>query len=673
MRNNAILKKSVKFKILRIPIIIIFVVVALIACMSIYEVKSKILLQMETDGLVMADHVSSEIERNNSSIDELNGSIDTRVKTLSSFLNANMDKANDDYLTLLSKQFEVNEINIADPSGKTIYTNLPTNVGYVYDSKTDAYRVLKGEKNFSMEDIRKSTLSNDYYKYGSMRLDNGGIVQIGILANAVQKLTSNLEMQNFMQSLVKDKSVVYAAFIGSDLKIKAHSDKTRVGITVNDIGSKTAAAHGKTYSSQYKYENKIPVYDVLVPVSKNGKTIGAVDLGMSMENVNKTVRMITILIIVLALAAFLIAVFMLTKVSKSITSPLDELVIFAKKIEDGDLNNEIDIKSEDEIGVLARSFKNMGNGLKDTIASIKENSEKVQVMSNDLNTNAEHMTSAANEVSGAVQEVAEGTTKQSEDLVSISESMERLGEEIQNIFDKLSHVEETSNITKDKADNGKKEINILLKSITDVKDSFEEVVKKINNLDKSVSKVGGITEVINDISEQTNLLALNAAIEASRAGEAGRGFSVVAEEVRTLAEQSQQSTAEIQELIQSISNETKNVISTSSKVKGVVQDQSSIVDSTMKSFDEMSESIDKIKPLVDDAYRSIKVTNESKDSISGKIESVTAVSEETSASSEEIAASSEEMFASSENVAKFSGDLKKVVNELEQKISRFKI
>lgn len=673
MKNNAPLKKSVKFKILGVPIVIIFVVVVLIACISEYEAKSKILIQMKTDGLFIAEQISNEIERNNTSIDELNGSIDTRVKTLSKFLNANLDKVNDDYLTTLSKQFEVDEINIVDKSGKIIKSNLPKNIGFVYDSKMDVSKVLKGEKSFSMEEIRKSKESKNYYKYGSMRLDNGGAVQIGILANSVQKLTSSLETQKLMQSLVKDKNIVYALFIGNDLKVKAHSDKSRVGISVNDTGSKTAAVEGKQYSSEYEYKNKISVYDILIPVNKNGKTIGAVDIGMSMENVKKTIRTIIITIIVLALIAFIIAVFILIKVSKSITSPLRKLVIEARKIEDGDLNNEIEIKSEDEIGVLARSFKSMSNGLKDTIASIKDNSVRVQAMSNDLNINAEHMTSAANEVSGAVQEVAKGTTSQSEDLVSISESMEKLGGEIQNIFDKLSYVEKTSKMTKDKADNGKKEINVLLKSITDVKDSFEEMVKRINNLDRSVSKVGGITEVINDISEQTNLLALNAAIEASRAGEAGRGFSVVAEEVRTLAEQSKQSTSQIQELIQSISNETKDVISTSNKVKGVVKGQSSIVDSTMKSFEEMSEHVDKIGPLVDDAYRSIKVTNESKDAVSEKIESVTAVSEETSASSEEIAASSEEMLSSSENVAEFSGDLKKVVNELEQKISRFKI
>lgn len=666
-------KSSVKSKILLIPIIIIFIIIAIIACVSIGIAKNKILLQMKSDGMTIANHIGGEMERNNISIDELNESIDTRIRTLGGFIAINQDKIDNDYLTTVANKFEVDEINVTDPSGKIIYSNLPTSIGTVFDSKTDSYKVLKGDKDISIEDIRKSRETNDYFKYGSIKKSDGGIVQIGILANKVKVLTSNLEAQKLMESLAKDNGIVYALFVDKNLKVTADSDKSKIGITLDNVGSRTAAVNGKVYSSEYEYENKVPVYDILVPVVKNGKTIGAIDLGMSMENVNKTVFIITGSIIVLALIAFAIAAIILIKISKRITAPLNELVAVAKKIEDGDLNNDITINNKDEIGILARSFRSMSDGLKNTVNSIIENSSKVQSMSNDLNTNAEHITSAANEVSGAIQEVAKGTTKQSEDLISISNSMDKLGEEIQNIFDKLSYVEKTSKTSENKADTGKKEINLLLKSITDVKSSFEEVVKRINSLNISVSKVGSITEVINGISEQTNLLALNAAIEASRAGEAGRGFSVVAEEVRTLAEQSHESTAQIQKLIQSISAETKDVISTSGKVNDLVKSQSAIVDRAMNSFEEMSSSIAKIGPLVDDAYKSIKTTNESKNIIVGKIESVTAVSEETSASSEEIAASSEEMFASSENAAKFSDDLKKVVSELNEKISRFKI
>lgn len=672
MKDVGKFKNSIKFKVLIIPISIIFVVIAAIACVSIGIAKNKIVLQMKADGMSIANQIASQLERNNSSIDELNSSIDTRIRTLGSFLVENSDKVNNDYLTSIAKQFEVDEINLTDPSGKIIYSNLPSSINFVFDNKMDAYKVLSGDKDISIEGIRRSRESNNYYKYGAIRKADGGIIQIGILANKVQKLTSNLEAQNLLESLGKDKSIVYALVIDKNLKVTAHSDKSKVGAAVNDIGGKTAVVDGKTHSSEYKYNNK-PVYDILVPITKNGTNIGKVELGMSMENVDKTVFTITCLIVILAIIAFAIAAIILIKVSKSITSPLNEVVEAAKKIENGDLNNNITVNSNDEIGILAHSFRSMSDSLKNTIESIRESSTSVKSMSDDLNTNTEHMSGSANEVATAIQEVAKGTMQQSNDLMFISNSMDKFTEEFQNVFDKLSNVKKSSNITKEKADSGSEQVNLLLQSINDVKISFEKVVERINSLNDSVSKVGSITEVINGISEQTNLLALNAAIEAARAGEAGKGFSVVAEEVRTLAEQSKESTNQIQSLVKSISIETQEVTSTSNKVKDLVKGQTAIVDNAIDSFKQMSSSIQEIGPLVEDAYKSIKSTNDSKNTIASKVESITAVSQETSASSEEIAASSEEMLASSESTAKFSEQLNEVINKLSEKVSKFKL
>ncbi|OBR96427.1 methyl-accepting chemotaxis protein McpA [Clostridium ragsdalei P11] len=672
MQDANKLKDSVKFKILAVPAAIIFIVITIIACVSIGIARNKILLQTKTDGMSIANEIGAELERNNNSIDELNNSIDTRIRTLGSFLVNNSDKINNDYLTSIAKQFDVDEINSTDPSGKVIYSNLTSSINFVFDSKTDSYKVLKGNKDISIENIRKSAESNNYYKYGSIRKSDGGIIQIGILANKVQKLTSSLETQNVLENIVKDKSIVYALFVNKNLKIIAHSDKSRVGMTVHDIGSKTAAVDGKTYFSEYKYKGKIPVYDILIPIAKNGITIGAVDVGMSMENVHKTVYTTIAIIIILSLMCFTVAVIILIKISKGITSPLEELVTAAKKIENGDLDSKITVNSKGEIGVLARSFKNMSESLKNTIGSIRENSINIRSMSDDLNTSAEHMTGAANEVANAIQEVAKGTTQQSQDLIFVSNVVDKFEKEFENISGKLSNVNDSSKITRSKADNGKEQVKLLLQSIGDVKTSFEKVTGKIDSLNDSVSKVGNITEVINDISEQTNLLALNAAIEASRAGEAGKGFSVVAEEVRLLAEQSKESTGQIQSLVKSISIETKEVMSTSNKVKNLVENQTVIVDKTINSFEEMTSSIQTIRPLVKDVNESLESTNNSKNDIVGKVEAVTAVSEETSASSEEIAASSEEMLASSESVAKLSEQLEEMVDKFNEQISKFK-
>ena len=667
-------EKSIKFKILTVPLSIIFIIVALISTISILVAKSKIMDQVKTDGMNLAEQIARQVGNNTVSLGALNDSIETRVKTLGKFIVDNPDKINDEFLVQLAKEFEVDEINVTDPSGKIVYANLQSSIGAVFDSNHISYPVLKGEKTELMENIRKSRENDNYYKYGYIRKSDGGMVQIGILANKVQKLSASLEIQKLAEDMTKNNnSIVYALLIDKNLKATAHSDKSRVGITLDDVGSKTAAVDGKPYDSVFKYQNKIDVYDVLVPVYSNGTHIGAVDIGLSLENARKTTYDIITYILIIAAMAIAISFFIMIKIAKSIVNPLENLVQVSKKISNGEFDGEVVVHSNDEIGMLASSFKQMSDSLKDTIGTIKKETSRVGYMAADLNSNAEQMNISVSQVANAVQDVTMGATQQTNDLMEVVNHMSNLAEELENIEDKLTSVKESSDLTGTKARVGKDQIDVLLKSIEDIKNSFEVVGSKVSSLNSSVSQVGNITDVINGISEQTNLLALNAAIEAARAGEAGKGFAVVAEEVRRLAEQSKDSTEQIQKLVHSISSETINVITTSDEVKDLVEKQVNTVQSTIVSFNDMINAISNISPLVDDTYASLKNTMTSKDIVLTKVEGVTSVSEETSAAAEEISASSQEMLASTEEVSKFASDLNGVVKQLSEETNKFKI
>lgn len=673
-RKVSLKEKSIRMKILTVPLLIIFIVVAVISVIAIKIAQSKVMGQLQVDGVNLANGIAKQVENNTVSIGTLNESIETRIKTLGKFIVANADKVNNDYLVQLANQFEVDEINVTDPSGKIIYSNLQSSIGSVFDSNHISYPVLKGEKIEFMENIRKSRENDNYYKYGYVRKNDGGMVQIGILANKVQKLSANLEVQKLVEDMVKsNNSIVYALFIDRNLKATAHSEKDRIGILLNDTGSKTAAMDGKVYSSTFLYKNKVKVYDILVPVYSNGTHIGAIDIGFSLENEDKTIYHIAVSMLIIALLAIAISSFILIKIAKSIVNPLESLVHISKKISNGEFDREIMISNNDEIGILALSFKQMSDSLRGTIGTIKKETSRINSMASDLNSNAEQMNTSVDQVAHAVQDVTAGATQQADDLMEVVNHMCSLAGELENIENKLSRVRESSNIMGNKAMVGKDQIDILLKSIEDIKNSFETVVGKVNSLNFSVSQVGNITDVINSISEQTNLLALNAAIEAARAGEAGRGFVVVAEEVRKLAEQSKESTEQIQKLIYSISNETTNVITTADEVKNLVENQVNTVQNTIASFNDMAGAIDNISPLVDDTFASLENTIKSKDIVLAKVEGVTSVSQETSAASEEISASSEEMLASTEEVAKFALELNEVVKQLNDETNKFKI
>lgn len=665
-------KGSIKFRILSIPLMIVFLAITSITIVAIIISQNSIMNQMKTDGMNLANQIKSQIETNNEAIDSINQSISDKIRTTGSFILQNPDKINNEYLTSIAKQFELDEINYTDASGKIIYSNIQASIGSVFDSKHISYPVLKGEKDFLVENIRKSKETNDYYKYGYVSKSGAGMIQIGLIANKIQKLSQSVDIQNLVERLAKDKSIIYAVFIDKSLTTTASSKTSEIGQKVTDIGSKTAASEGKAYSSIYNYSGT-NVYDVLVPIHNGDELVGAIDLGLSLEAANKSFVNMLVIIVAIAIMAFIIATFILLKISKGIINPLNKLVHASQEISHGDLRNSIDIQSNDEIGILANSFNVMSQYLKDTMKTIKDGSLEVSNMASNLSSNSEQMSSATSDVTNAIQDVSQGATQQAGDLVDISDHVLNLSDELDNICDKINVVKDCSSLTEEKAIVGKQQIDTLLKSIEEVKISFTEVVDKINNLNSSVSKVGNITSVINGISEQTNLLALNAAIEAATAGEAGKGFAVVSEEVRQLAEQSKESTEQIQKLVESISNETRSVLDNSNNVTNLVEKQSSTVNTTISAFNDMLNALSNIAPSVEVADKSLQITMKSKNSIVATMENVTAVAQETSASSEEIAASSEELLASSEEVSKFAMNLENVSEKLNEETNKFKI
>lgn len=666
---------SIRFKFLGIPILSVLLTMVVIVTSVVAITEQSILNQLKKDGLLLAQQAVSQIEMSSSALEIIDSTVESDIRTLGGFLNANIESATDNrYLAAVAKQFEVDEINVADKNGTILYSSLPTSIGTVYSKDHAAQKVLDSGSEFYVEDIRKSKETGDYFKYGYVKSKDGGVIQIGILANRIQSFTDSVGYQNLVNNLSKSNEVVYALFIEPNLTASAHSDPERIGITLDDEGSKSAIQQGITYTSTYYYEKEhVDVYDVIVPVKKDDKVIGAIDLGLSLANGQQAVDRILLLSAIIGAAAFVIIVLILIFVSNRVIKPLQQLVRSSKQVASGELYHDILAKSKDETGILALSFRDMVSKLRSVVSGIQGKASQTNDMSSHLASSSDQLSSASKEVAAAIQQVSLGAASQASELTDIVESMSELAEDLDGIQTKMALLKQNVEEAEDKAATGKENVDVVSSSFGNLSTAIQAVNTKLSALADSISQIGMITQTINGISTQTNMLALNAAIEASRAGETGRGFAVVADEVRKLAEQSRLATEQIQKLIESITGETQEVLRTSDEVDTMMDTQMKTVELTNDSFRDILGAVAAITPLIDNTYAYIHHTLQTRDIVVDKTTAVSAVAEQLSAASEEISASSEEMLASAQEVSHFANQLSDISLELNSHVQLFRL
>ena len=441
---------------------------------------------------------------------------------------------------------------------------------------------------------------------------------------------------------------------------------------VNEID--TLVAKGKKYTALELYQNSKAtlIHDLIVDLEELQAAAqdSASVLNADIQKNNKNESIFILVCIVTCLAALSILSYLIIR---AINKSLKDMITDIEDMKNGDFR----IKGEkvdrmDEFGQVANSIYDMRASLNTLMSDVHASATQLAASSEELSASSEQSAQASTQVAASTENVVTSVEKQHNAVNSSSETVKNVLASVEQIKLQSERVAKNSQEASLEAAKGNEEIAKSVQQIKQVEEIVEETALLVDKLGKRSEEIGKIVDTISSISKETNLLALNAAIEASHAGNYGKGFNVVASEVRDLANESAKSAAQIESLIKAIQDDTRSVVESMNAGKEAVIKGSAGVQNLTGVFSNINDLVDNVSNQISEVSESISGMSEGMSRISADVDSIENYGVNVSNDMNEVSAATQQQSASAQELAAASESLASLAQDQQLSLSSFK-
>lgn len=525
----------------------------------------------------------------------------------------------------------------------------------------------------SIKEVNKNYVADLAISYGQS-------IDINIELNGLDKALLPETLSLMLADVgLEDIKSSYIYVVSPDGTMLYHPTPEKIGQPVENAAVKkvvseiSAGKQVKNEVIQYEFKGAQKYAGVYVNDKQQYILVCTADEDELLSAVNEVKKSGVIRFIIVLVAAVLLSGIITTLIIK----PLNSISEFTLKAATMDLSMNAEQSRlnarYDEAGRMSRALSRLLEEMSRVVGDIKNKSDNVMNAAEYLNTDAMETATTIEQVENAVNEIAQGASSQAEETQKATENVIVMGNMVRETHDEVKKLLKYAENMKDSTDYAKNILTQLEEVNRRAEEYIDVIANQTNTTNESALRISEATKLITSIAEETNLLSLNASIEAARAGEQGRGFAVVAAEIQKLAEQSDESARQIEDIIQILLSDSEKAVETMYDVKEIIRAQSEQVEQTDTAFDQINDGVRQSIEGINRISEKTEQLDEARVNVVDVVQNLTAIAEENAAGAEETSASVAEVTSIVEDISSKSQALKEIAKELDESMDIFTV